>query len=83
MPVYVYRRIDGTSFELEQPITADALVICPTTAQGIQRVMQPFAACYKGTGFYSTDHPKTTRVDPIKATDPGSNRTLGSDSTIE
>lgn len=60
MPLYVYRRRDGTSFELEQRITADALVSCPTTAQSVERVMQPFTPRYKGAGFYSTDHPKAT-----------------------
>jgi predicted nucleic acid-binding Zn ribbon protein len=67
VPVYVYRRHDGSSFELEQRITVDALVSCPTTGQSVERVMQPFTACYKGTGFYSTDHPKTTPglVEPI------------------
>jgi predicted nucleic acid-binding Zn ribbon protein len=64
--VYVYRRGDGSSFELEQRITADALLSCPTTGQSVERVMQPFSPRYKGTGFYSTDHPKTT---------PGASRT--------
>jgi predicted nucleic acid-binding Zn ribbon protein len=66
--VYVYRRRDGSSFELEQRITAHALVSCPTTGQGVQRVMQPFNPRYKGPGFYSTDHPKAAprRVQPIQ-----------------
>jgi predicted nucleic acid-binding Zn ribbon protein len=59
MPVYVYRRRDGSSFELEQRITMDSLVSCPTTGQRVERVMQPFSARYKGSGFYSTDHRKT------------------------
>ena len=58
--MYVYRRCDGSSFELEQRITADALVVCPTTGQDVERVMQPFSPRYKGTGFYSTDHRKAT-----------------------
>jgi predicted nucleic acid-binding Zn ribbon protein len=58
MPVYVYRRRDGSSFELEQRITADALASCPTTGQRVERVMQPFSPRYKGAGFYSTDHVK-------------------------
>jgi len=58
MPVYVYRRRDGSSFELEQRITVDALVSCPTTGQRVERVMQPFSPRYKGTGFYATDHGK-------------------------
>jgi predicted nucleic acid-binding Zn ribbon protein len=69
MPVYVYRRRDGSSFELEQRITVDALVSCPTTGQSVERVMQPFTPCYKGTGFYSTDHRRATpaSVEPIQA----------------
>ena len=56
MPVYVYRRQDGSTFEIEQRITADALVCCPTTGQKVERVLQPFTPRYKGTGFYSTDN---------------------------
>ena len=56
MPVYVNRRQDGSTFEIEQPITADGLVSCPTTGQKVERVLQPFTPRYMGTGFYSTDH---------------------------
>ena len=69
MPVYVYRRRDGSSFELEQRITMDSLVSCPTTGQSVERVMQPFSPRYKGTGFYSTDHGKATRANPVQPTD--------------
>jgi predicted nucleic acid-binding Zn ribbon protein len=67
VPVYVYRRRDGSTFELEQRISADALVSCPTTEQGVERVMQRFSPRYTGAGFYSTDHPKATR--PTSRTD--------------
>jgi putative FmdB family regulatory protein len=60
MPVYVYRRRDGSTFELKQGITVDALASCPTTGQSVERVMQPFSPRYKGTGFYSTDHRRAT-----------------------
>ena len=60
MPVDVYRRRDGSSFELVQRITVDALVRCPTTGQRVERVMQPCSPRYRGTGFYSTDR-KTSR----------------------
>jgi predicted nucleic acid-binding Zn ribbon protein len=56
VPVYVYRRQDGSTFEIEQRMTADGLVSCPTTGQRVERVLQPFTPHYKGTGFYSTDH---------------------------
>jgi len=40
VPVYVYRRDDGSIFEIEQRITADALVSCPTSGQKVERVLQ-------------------------------------------
>jgi predicted nucleic acid-binding Zn ribbon protein len=58
VPVYVYRRRDGSTFEIEQRMTEDGLVSCPTTGQSVERVLQPFTPRYKGTGFYSTDHRK-------------------------
>jgi predicted nucleic acid-binding Zn ribbon protein len=67
MPVYVYRRPDGSTFELEQRITALALASCPTTGQSVERVLQPFSARYKGTGFYSTDHRRTKAAEQPKA----------------
>jgi predicted nucleic acid-binding Zn ribbon protein len=63
MPVYVYRRDDGSKFELEQRITVPALANCPTTGQRVQRVMQPFSARYRGAGFYATDYRRTTPSD--------------------
>ena len=39
MPVYVYRRQDGSTFEIEQPITAVGLVSCATTGQKVERVL--------------------------------------------
>ena len=71
MPVYVYRRRDGSTFELEQRITADSLAICPVTRQSVERVMQPFSARYKGTGFYTTDHPRPTRRAPRNSPERG------------
>ena len=69
MPVYVYRRRDGSCFELEERITADALVSCPETGQSVERVMQPFSPRYTGSGFYSTDHkkvpPRVDRTDQV------------------
>jgi predicted nucleic acid-binding Zn ribbon protein len=67
MPVYVYRRRDGSTFELEQRITVDALLSCPTTGQGVERVMQPFTARFKGPGFYSTDHWKSAPDSPTQS----------------
>ena len=56
--MYVYRREDGSTFEVEQRITEGSLLRCPTTGQTVERVLQPFTPRYTGTGFYSTDHRK-------------------------
>jgi predicted nucleic acid-binding Zn ribbon protein len=66
VPVYVYRREDGSTFELGQRITEDSLVSCPTTGQKVERVLQPFTPRFKGTGFYSTDHRKPKPKEPSK-----------------
>lgn len=57
MPTYVYRREDGTTFELEQRITADPLETCPDTGQPVQRVISGGTGLiFKGSGFYETDY---------------------------
>ena len=67
MPVYVYRREDDSTFEIEQRITADRLLSCPTTGQKVERVLQPFTPRYRGTGFYSTDHRRAKDNETPKA----------------
>ena len=69
MPVYVYRRQDGSTFEIEQRITENSLARCPTTGQSVERVLQTFTPRYKGTGFYSTDHRKPMAKEPAKGGD--------------
>lgn len=57
MPTYVYRREDGSTFELEQRITEDALKTCPETGQKVERVITGSAGLiFKGSGFYLTDY---------------------------
>jgi predicted nucleic acid-binding Zn ribbon protein len=66
VPVYVYRREDGSTFELQQHMAEDSLDRCPTTGQRVERVLQPFSPRYKGTGFYSTDHREPRPSQPPK-----------------
>ncbi len=57
MPTYVYRRADGTTFEIEQRITEDALTRCPSTDQPVRRVITGGTGLiFKGSGFYQTDY---------------------------
>jgi putative FmdB family regulatory protein len=69
MPVYVYRRQDGSTFEIEQRMSEGSLVSCPTTGQTVERVLQPFTPRYTGTGFYSTDHRKPRAKEPPRSGD--------------
>lgn len=57
MPTYVYRREDGSTFEIEQRITEDALTTCPTTGQDVSRIISGGTGLiFKGSGFYLTDY---------------------------
>jgi predicted nucleic acid-binding Zn ribbon protein len=69
MPVYVYRRQDGSIFEIEQRITEDSLTRCPTSGLEVVRVLQPFSPRFKGAGFYSTDHSKPRATERRRGRD--------------
>src|SRR5690348_6667909 len=56
MPIYEYRRPDGTTFELQQSFSDDALKVDPETGVPVERVLHPPAVHFKGKGFYSTDY---------------------------
>ena len=56
MPVYLYRRQDGTTFEQRQNFSDAPLVTCPTTGQPVHRVPQASGVIFKGSGFYVTDN---------------------------
>ena len=59
MPTYVYRRPDGTHFEVFQKISDDALTADPETGVPVQRVISGGAGLqFKGSGFYLTDYVK-------------------------
>jgi len=57
MPTYVYRREDGTTFEIVQSITEPPLEYCPETGQKVERVIAGGSGLvFKGSGFYITDY---------------------------
>lgn len=57
MPTYTYKREDGTTFDLQQKISADAFTTCPTTGQAVKRVITGGGGVvYKGEGWYVTDY---------------------------
>src|SRR5260370_35486636 len=56
MPIYEYRRPDGTTFELQQSFSEEALVVDPDTGVPVERVLSPPAVYFKGKGVYNTDY---------------------------
>lgn len=55
MPVYTYRREDGTTFDIRQSFADAALTVDPESGQRVVRVMQPAGIIFKGSGFYVND----------------------------
>lgn len=72
MPTYVYRREDGSVFEIQQRITEDPLTVCPETGQPVRRVISGNAGLiFKGSGFYLTDYARTNGNGASKSSDNG------------
>jgi putative FmdB family regulatory protein len=56
MPIYEYRRPDGTTFEIQQPFSDEPLAVDPDTGVPVERVLHAPAVHFKGKGFYNTDY---------------------------
>jgi putative FmdB family regulatory protein len=56
MPIYEYRRPDGTTFELQQSFSDESLTVDPDTGVPVERVLHAPAVHFKGKGFYNTDY---------------------------
>lgn len=74
MPVYTYRREDGSTFDIQQKFLDDPLETCPTTGQKVVRIIQSPGIIFKGSGFYVTDN---------KGTKNGNGRTNGNGAKSE
>jgi putative FmdB family regulatory protein len=61
MPIYEYRRPDGTTFEVQQSFHDEALKVDPETGVAVERVLHAPAVHFKGKGFYNTDYGKRSR----------------------
>lgn len=55
MPIYTYRRDDGTTFEIRQKFSDEALMVDPETGQSVTRVVHAAGIVFKGSGFYVND----------------------------
>jgi putative FmdB family regulatory protein len=56
MPIYEYRRPDGTTFDIQQSFSEDPLTVDPDTGVPVERVLHAPAVHFKGKGFYNTDY---------------------------
>ena len=56
MPIYEYRRPDGTKFEIRQSFSEAPLATDPDTGVPVERVLHPPAVHFKGKGFYNADY---------------------------
>lgn len=56
MPIYEYRRPDGSTFEIVQSFSDDPLTHDPDTGAPVARVLHAPAVHFKGKGFYNTDY---------------------------
>jgi putative FmdB family regulatory protein len=61
MPVYTYRREDGTTFDFRQKFADEPLQVDPQTGQHVTRVIQAAGVIFKGSGFYVNDSKSASR----------------------
>lgn len=63
MPIYQYEcQICGAQFERFMPVSkADEVQTCPAGHHAVKRVFSVPVVVYKGSGFYVTDHAKSSR----------------------
>jgi putative FmdB family regulatory protein len=80
VPFYEYQRPDGTTFEVLQKMSDDALTHDPETGVPVERVFSPIAIHFKGKGFYNTDY-GTKKRNREKASSSSSSSDSSSDSS--
>jgi putative FmdB family regulatory protein len=84
MPTYVYRREDGSTFEIKQRITEDPLKTCPETGQSVSRVITGNTGLiFNGDGFYVNDYGNGTSAssEPETSSTPASSDAASSETS--
>jgi putative FmdB family regulatory protein len=67
MPIYEYKRPDGSTFEIQQSFSDDALTVDPDSGVPVTRVLHAPAVHFKGSGFYNTDYGTRKRQRELAA----------------
>jgi putative FmdB family regulatory protein len=75
MPIYEYRRPDGSTFEVLQSFSDDPLTQDPETGVPVERVFHAPAVHFKGSGFYNTDYGTRKRQRETKDAAEGTSST--------
>jgi putative FmdB family regulatory protein len=76
MPIYEYRREDGSTFEVMQKFSDDPLTTDPETGRPVQRVLHAPAIHFKGKGFHNTDYgTRKRRAELEKSAGDGADKT--------
>ncbi|HXQ00807.1 MAG TPA: zinc ribbon domain-containing protein [Solirubrobacteraceae bacterium] len=83
MPIYEYRRPDGSTFEVQQSFSDDTLTVDPDTGVPVQRVLHAPAVHFKGKGFYNTDYGTRKRQRETAASSDSSSSSSGESSSGE
>jgi putative FmdB family regulatory protein len=81
MPIYEYRRPDGSTFEIVQSFSDEALTKDPETGVKVHRVLHAPAVHFKGKGFYNTDYGTRKRQRENAAAAESSSSDSGSSSS--
>lgn len=74
MPIYEYRRPDGTTFDVMQSFSDATLTHDPETGVPVVKVFHAPAIHFKGKGFHNTDYGTRTRNRELeKSAESGAN----------
>jgi putative FmdB family regulatory protein len=79
MPIYEYRRPDGSTFEVLQSFSDPPLKKDPDTGVKVQRVLHAPAVHFKGKGFYNTDYGTRKRQRETAAAGEGGSNSAATD----
>ncbi|HXF73953.1 MAG TPA: FmdB family zinc ribbon protein [Actinomycetota bacterium] len=64
MPTYEYACVDcGQHVEVVQSFGDDPLAVCGACGGRLRKVFHPAGILFKGSGFYSTDNRKGSKVE--------------------
>ena|ERR1700739_3581057 len=77
MPIYEYRCKNGHTFEVMQRISDPPVTECELDGAPVDRVFNPVAVHFKGSGFYNTDYGTRKRSREMAAKGEGKSDSSG------